>query len=407
MRREAERIAKAIHAGKVRAGTIDPVMTKLVAEELRNGLIKGFGADLPEVDYGTPDYKMLSALEKNLFHFSSAKNYQQLEAMRSMLKKPDGTLRTYKEFRDEAFKVFDSFSTGHLQTEYETAIASAQMAGKWVEFEKNKAVLPLLEYQSVGDSRVRKSHEALDGVVRKVDDPFWEMYYPPNGWNCRCDVVQLVSGKETAPDQLQTPDDVPTIFRTNLAKKGQVFPEGHAYYDGVPDAVLKKAEALRNPKYSKAYTSKKTKATVEVSSMADNKDLTQNIDLAKVLADNGDSVRIRPHVNQDGVKNPELSLVNETQVADFKQLQGCSKSAVERNIKYAAGQGCDVAVLVIKPEAYSQKVIIDTLNNDRLWNATDRSNARGIAEVWLMIDKLVVKLTREEIKLRSYLRLLP
>lgn len=404
MRKRAREIADDIYYNRIKGGTIDPVMTKLVAEELRKAVIKGFGSDFEEINYGTPDYKMLSSLEKNLFHFSAARNYQEVNVLSSLLKKEDGSLKSFKEFRDDAFKAFEAFSTAHLQTEYETAVASAQMAAKWVTFEKNKKVLPLLQYQTVGDSRVRKSHAALDGVIKRVDDPFWELYYPPNGWNCRCDVVQLVGGKETSPDQTKTPDDVPAIFKNNLAKNGQVFPPGHKYWDGVPEAIIKKAEALRNNVYSNAYTSPKTKATIDISNMADTQDFETNQQYAKVLADNGDSVKIRPHI--EGVKNPEVALTNDTQIADFKTPKACKKRSIENNLIAAAEQQCDVAVLVLKKEDYNPAEIVRAFNNDLLWANTKQKDAGRLSEVWIIVEQKLIKITREEIKLRTYIGLL-
>ena len=41
-------------------------------------------------------------------------------------------------------------------------------------------------YHAVGDSRTRETHLAQHGVCASVDDPFWNEWTPPNGYNCRC-----------------------------------------------------------------------------------------------------------------------------------------------------------------------------------------------------------------------------
>lgn len=51
-------------------------------------------------------------------------------------------------------------------------------------------------YVTVGDNRVRDEHAALDGLTRPKDDPIWKTLWPPNGWNCRCQLIPLV---EPAP----------------------------------------------------------------------------------------------------------------------------------------------------------------------------------------------------------------
>jgi len=61
------------------------------------------------------------------------------------------------------------------------------------------------EYVTVGDDRVREAHERLDGIKRKVGDPFWEKFWPPNGWGCRCQAVAIYDEDER---QDRVPDDV-------------------------------------------------------------------------------------------------------------------------------------------------------------------------------------------------------
>ena len=96
-------------------------------------------------------------------------------------------------------------------------------------------VLPLLQYQTIGDGRVRPTHAALDNIIRPISDPFWKQYYPPNGWRCRCTVIQLSEGQETDLSGFNPPDDVPPLFRMNAGQDGYVFKskgkDKHPYFD--------------------------------------------------------------------------------------------------------------------------------------------------------------------------------
>ena len=47
------------------------------------------------------------------------------------------------------------------------------------------------KYSTVGDVRVRDEHARLEGVTLPKDDPFWQKWYPPNGWSCRCSVIPI------------------------------------------------------------------------------------------------------------------------------------------------------------------------------------------------------------------------
>ncbi|NLN95856.1 MAG: head morphogenesis protein, partial [Bacteroidales bacterium] len=37
----------------------------------------------------------------------------------------------------------------------------------------------------------RNDHQRLYGVVKPVDDPFWDTWLPPSDWGCRCSVKQV------------------------------------------------------------------------------------------------------------------------------------------------------------------------------------------------------------------------
>src|SRR5699024_1365521 len=105
------------------------------------------------------------------------------------------------------------------------AVAGSQMAAKWVRIQKDAKTLPFLQFDAVMDDRTTELCRGLAGVIKKANDPFWEVWYPPNHYNCRSDGRQLREGKVT-PDEGRNFPETPTRFRTNVAQQGLIFPPG-------------------------------------------------------------------------------------------------------------------------------------------------------------------------------------
>lgn len=227
---------------------IDVPTTIDTAEHLMQAVFKGFGGDFSTLAYNTPDYTKLAHLEKNVYQFSGAKNHHQLRDLTRALKDGDRIL-PFKEYKVKAMSILEEYQGPWLQTEYNAAVAGSQMASKWTTFEKNPDAL--LQYRTQEDGRVRDAHAAINRVIRPVNDAFWKTYYPPNGWNCRCTVIELNSGKPTLDKNIQYPD-VPKMFSVNLGQRGLVFPKGSAYFVDIPENVTHQIEAITpdrtNPK---------------------------------------------------------------------------------------------------------------------------------------------------------------
>lgn len=99
---------------------------------------------------------------------------------------------------------------GRLKTIFRTNMQASYAAGQWEQIDATKQVAPYLLYDAVDDYRTREEHAAWDGTVLKVDDPWWTDHYPPNGYNCRCSVIQLTEDEVKAlnlePDPPGGPD---------------------------------------------------------------------------------------------------------------------------------------------------------------------------------------------------------
>jgi SPP1 gp7 family putative phage head morphogenesis protein len=84
-----------------------------------------------------------------------------------------------------------SLSPGQIQTIIRTNIQTAYNAGRYTAQVENKFKQAIWMYEAVNDSRTRETHAEMSGYMASADDPVWSIWYPPNGYNCRCSVVAM------------------------------------------------------------------------------------------------------------------------------------------------------------------------------------------------------------------------
>ena len=400
IKREVKRIIDDVYKGKIAAGDIDAKLLKHVGAAIESQVTDGFGKTFAQLDFTTPDAEMLTRITRDVWHFSAAKNYQQLRDMTLLLKDENGKLRKFEDFRDAA-QLDDDKYRRWLRTEYNQAVGGSTMAARWAEYQQNADIMPYLEYDTVGDNNVRDEHQLLDGIVRKMTDEFWKRYFPPNGWGCRCSANQLASSYAKEADQV--PDvKIPKMFQTNLANEGLIYPKGHAYYEGVPDKVLRQSiQSLpEDVAYKDLYTNDKGNVRLHILHGLD--EMNANVNMAKQLADRNYKVNLLPLIdtNRDDIrkavyktskfvpgKNPD-AMVNNT-LFEFKQLNSVNYKSIQRNIWKASKQAENIYLRL--EQALSVKDIERPVNG--IFN-----QSRSIKRVWIDNNGELIKMQNPNYK---------
>lgn len=161
---------------------------KATVDVLKNGLYEGFGGQLADFDFGTPDYKLLDELRSNIYMFSGAKTFQQVRHISSLLYKSN---LDYKVFKEEALSVYNTYNEAYLESEFVTAVTSGTNSKNYNEAIQSKGLFNKFKYTAILDSHTSEICRRLDGIVLPVDDKFWSTNTPPNHFNCRCFIEKL------------------------------------------------------------------------------------------------------------------------------------------------------------------------------------------------------------------------
>lgn len=211
--------------------------------------------------YGTPDLFTIRSLRTNVAAFSAAKSMVELIEFNQLLVNERDNIRSFSEFKRLATVINEKYNIHYLSAEYQTAVASAQMASKWNDFQQND-VVPNITIVTAGDERVRESHAGYDGFTRPKNDPIWNSFWPPFDWNCRCTGMET-EGIELSRNEFANLDTIKPMFRNNSGASGITFTGDHPYFDvsgnvssldyakayGLPSALelMAKASAIDKP----------------------------------------------------------------------------------------------------------------------------------------------------------------
>lgn len=158
-------------AGHARAFTVAKVSAMDVLKDIRGA-----------VDTAIADGMTLREFKKGMRETLERKGWLAPTGERAEVVMPDGTIRK-------------RLTGWRLDTIFQTNLGSAYQTGRYKQMEEVKEIRPFWQYMTVGDVAVRDEHAQHHGKVYHADHPFWDTWYPPNGFRCRC-YVKTLSGRQ-------------------------------------------------------------------------------------------------------------------------------------------------------------------------------------------------------------------
>ena len=151
------------------------------------------------------------------FMLAGEQNLQLIERVKKRLEKALAEGTTFRDFKKEVGTLFDNLgitpiNTYHLETVFRTNVQTAYQVGRYKQMTHPDvaAARPYWQYNAVDDAGSRPEHLAQNGKVYPADHSFWDEWYPPNGFNCRCTVTTL-SPEEVEEENLEVIDAMPIL----------------------------------------------------------------------------------------------------------------------------------------------------------------------------------------------------
>lgn len=366
---------------------------------LQKAVEEGFGKELAKIEYGTPNYEFLKELQTNTAVFAMFKNHASMKDMAALLKDAEGNLRTKESFKTEALKKDANYRTTKLDAEYDTAVRQARMASQWKKIQENKHLYPNLKYLLTKASKPDEAHLKFVGIIRPIDDIFWQTNYPPNRWRCQCSVEQTDDEATDIPANLP---ELPNDFKFNAGATGQVFDlKNSDYIKSLPareqPALIKKAKDLfsyeiaKTLPYHNLYKSKSGgRVDVHPLSFKEN-DFNQLSQITRSLANEGKSLKMLPSVNEISLRNailpkslkdrsrtPDIEEIGTGNLFDIKNVKGKTANTISHAFNAVRGQAENIILNI--PDSFP---FTRTEVNKMIRAKMKLKEMEGFGQVWV------------------------
>ncbi len=323
--------------------------------------------------------------------FSAFKVHRMQRDMARLLVDDQGNLRSFREWRELVTPISAHQVGPWLETEYSTAVLRAQQAVEWQQFEAEADVLPNLRWVPSTAVHPGADHQVFWNTILPIHHPFWDQHRPGDRWNCHCS-LEATDEHPTAPPkgfELRGNGPQPGL-NENPGKTGRLFAQSHpyfpqscaqcAFYEPGQATQLKNAQGKcencpflqkcidKAQPSPKGYTKdKEYGGRLLISNCADKSELEDNMRAARAILDAfpDTEIKIRQHVIEHGIKNPEYEING--LLADRKGIK--SPNGVADGFNRAMDQGCKIVVLDLDKHpdknAYLKSIKLSAAINNR------------------------------------------
>jgi len=172
-----------------------------------------------EFDWTTEDIDILNHFRADVYTNTFISCVDKRKKLQNEAKKAASEGLTFDQFRQNVkLEGIAPDNPYYLRTEFVSDVNWAYSSRQWHDQQALKDYMPFLKYCTIKDDRVRQDHADMDGIVLNIDHSFWDVNYPPNGYNCRCYTMQLT--KEEAKLEPKYGHNAPRNTTTSLNFRG-------------------------------------------------------------------------------------------------------------------------------------------------------------------------------------------
>lgn len=153
-----------------------------------------------------------------------------------------------KNSKNEIEKIGLGKSGSYFETVYRTNMQTAYSVGQYKAQTKIKDSHPYWLYDGVIDGREQDHTRRYDGKIWKATDPIWNSIYPPNDYNCRCNVIPITKDDlEEMGEDIQNPSKKMQEDAKELLGKFAVNPAKN-YFEGIKKIAKDKKDVVEKLK---------------------------------------------------------------------------------------------------------------------------------------------------------------